>query len=274
MITYRGQPADGTPGHADAPVHMRLVAPQIAVITLNRPSARHAITTDLAHQLYALVEAVESNPDIRVAILTGAGREAFCAGADLKEMSAGSGMATGMVTGAGFAGFVDAPRRKIWIAAVDGPAIGGGFELALACDLMVASGNAVFALPEVARGLIAGANGLRVLPRRLPVALALELVATGAKLTAARAYNLGLVNHLATAGQALNVAIELAEKICANAPLAVTASVDMVRLASQLNECQLTVRISEALSLLAQTADAREGPLAFTEKRPPRWSGA
>ncbi len=244
----------------------------IALVTINRPDARNAVNPDVATQMDAIVTALEADPDIRVVILQGAGEAAFCAGADLKAVAAGQGDGLWTQNG-GFAGFVFMPRRKVWIAAVDAAAVAGGCELALACDLIVASNRAFFALPEVKRGLIAVAGGVYRLPRRLPPSIALEMIATGEPLSAERAYQLGLVNRLTDAGEARAVAIDLAQVIAANAPLAVERSMAIARQAQDLPEEALRKLSSEARAFIMTTADFREGPRAFVEKRAPQWQG-
>ena len=159
-------------------VTCEIVAPHVALVTINRPEARNSINGDVTRQLDQTVKAIEADPEIWAAVLTGAGGVAFCAGADLKEVSAGNMDDLYTADGA-FAGFVKHPRQKVWIAAVEGFAMAGGCELALACDMIVASEPSVFALPEVTRGLIAAAGGVYRLVRALPRAIAMELLATG-----------------------------------------------------------------------------------------------
>lgn len=255
-----------------APVRLESAAPHVALVTLDRPDARNAVNSAVAQALDRIVAATEADPDIWTVILTGAGARAFCAGADLKQVSSG-GM-TGLFTPAGgFAGFVDAPRRKVWIAAIEGFALAGGFEIALACDMIVAARNASFGLPEVQRGLLAAAGGAYRLPRALPRGLAFELLATGARIDAPRAHALGLVSRLAEAGQAVDMALALATEICSNAPLAVRESLAIARVAADLDEAALQTASQEAQARLAMTADFQEGPLAFIEKRAPNWKG-
>ncbi len=247
-------------------------APHIALVTLNRPEARNAINVRVASTLARYVAELDTDPEIRCVILTGAGDQAFSAGADLKEVAAGR---LNMLSTAenGFAGFVTAKRTKPWIAAVNGFALAGGFEIALACDLVVAADDAVFGLPEVTRGLIAAAGGVYRLARRLPQALALELIATGNRIDARRAASLGLVNHLAPRADTRAVAVRLAATIAANAPLAVMESLAIARRAYDLDDAALYRLSVEGQARIMLTEDFQEGPRAFIEKREPRWVG-
>ena len=253
-------------------VRLHMAAPHVAVVTIDRPGARNAVNVAVTEGIDRALGLTESDTDVWVTVLTGAGGKAFSAGADLKEVAAGRALSLRTERG-GFAGFVNFPREKPWIAAVEGFAVGGGFEIVLACDMVVASEDAVFALPETSRGLIAAAGGIHRLPRLLPRNLALELIATGAQLTAARAHAHGLVNRLAPKGQALAVAVELGVAICACAPVAVRESLKVARLAGDLDEEALRALTKEARERNDRTADAQEGPRAFVEKRPPRWLG-
>jgi len=257
----------------DAVVGFEMAAPHIALVTLCRPQARNAINGDVALALERVVMAAEADPDIWAVVLTGAGGQSFCAGADLKQVSAG-GMAGLFTPAGGFAGFVDAPRRKVWIAAVEGFALAGGFEIALACDLIVAAKTASFGLPEVRRGLVAAAGGAYRLPRALPRGIAFELLATGDRLDASRAHALGLVSRIAEVGEAIEAAVGLARHICGNAPLAVQESLSIARLSADLDDAALRAASHAAQARLADTADFREGPLAFIEKREPVWKGS
>lgn len=241
-------------------------------ITLNRPLARNAINGDITRALDAALLATEQDDDVRAVVLTGSGREAFCAGADLKEVAAGRGRQLRTERG-GFAGFVYAPRTKPWIAAINGPALAGGTEIALACDLLVAADTATFGLPEVQRGLIAGAGGLYRLPRALPRHVALELVATGDPLQASRAHQFGLINHLVATPELQDTALSLAQRIARNAPLAVRESLAIARQAHDLDEAPLRQLSAESLARVAASEDLREGLQAFIEKRAPQWRG-
>jgi enoyl-CoA hydratase len=244
----------------------------VAVLTINRPEARNAVNGDVASGLEAAVDRVEEADDVWVAVLTGAGTT-FSAGADLKAIAAGQAASLQTQRG-GFAGFVRRDRTKPFIAAVDGPALAGGCEIVLACDLVVASTNARFGLPEVKRSLAAAAGGLFRLPQVLPPRVAMELVLTGEPIEADRAHQLGMVNRLVDPGKAVDAAVELAEVICANAPLAVRESRKVV-LASLAfaDEDTLWTMSGRAMATLMQTEDFAEGPRAFIEKRAPEWKG-
>lgn len=248
------------------------IAPHIELVTLNRPAARNAISAAVTEKLSAIVADTEADDDIWAVVLTGAGGVAFCAGADLKEVSLG-GMSRLYRPIGGFAGFVEAPRTKPWIAAVDGFALAGGFELVLTCDLCVASERSTFGLPEVTRGLIAAAGGIYRLTRAIPRAIAHELIATGAKIEAPRALELGLINRMTKPGEAVRVAVELATAICNNAPLAVRESLKIARQAADLDDPTLMRLSIEAQARLSETEDYAEGPRAFLERRKPHWVG-
>lgn len=253
-------------------VMLETIAPHVALVTIQRPEARNAINGDVAAALDGIVNRIENDPDVWVAVLTGAGGVAFSAGADLKEVSAGRINSLYTDDGA-FAGFVKHPGTKLWIAAVEGFAVAGGFEIALACDLIVAAEHSMFALPEVTRGLTAAAGGMYRLVRAMPKALALELLATGDQLSAARAGELGLVNHVVPQGEAVIQAVRLAERITANAPIAVRESLIVARRAYDLDDDALFTLGLEAQDRVMVTEDFKEGPLAFIEKRTPRWQG-
>ncbi|TSD56710.1 enoyl-CoA hydratase [Variovorax sp. KBS0712] len=246
----------------------------VALVTIDRPEARNAVNGDVASGLEAAVDATEADDDIRAVVLTGAGREAFCAGADLKEVSAGRGSALRTERG-GFAGFVYRERSKPWIAAVNGKALAGGTELVLACDLVVAVRQAAFGLPEVLRGLIAAAGGLYRLPRAIPPNIALELILTAGQLDAERAHGFGLVNRLVPDVEGLReAALALAAEIARNGPVAVRQSLRVAREAnSGLDEAALRALTRDAFERVAASEDFKEGPRAFIEKRAPRWSG-
>ena len=253
-------------------VTLRLGAPHVAVVTIDRPAARNAVDSTVADGLGRAADRTEADPDIWVVVLTGAGGKSFCAGADLKEIAAGRASALRTDRG-GFAGLVRFEREKPWIAAVEGFALAGGCEIALACDLLVASKGSVFGLPEATRGLLAAAGGLHRLPRVLPRNMAFELIATGAQLTAERAYELGMVNRLSASGGALDAALELGEAICRNSPGAVREALKIARMSANLDEAPLWRATAEAQARLSQTEDFKEGPRAFLEKRSPRWTG-
>jgi enoyl-CoA hydratase/carnithine racemase len=244
----------------------------VALVTLNRPAARNAIDGALAADLERAVLAIEGDASIHAAVLTGAGDRAFCAGADLAVMASGGEAALWTAKG-GFAGFIEARRTKLWIAAVNGAAVAGGFEIVLACDVVVATEHAVFGLPEVKRGLIAGAGGLYRLPRALPRAVALEMIATGEPIPAARAMSLGLVNRVVPSDLLRTAALDIAGTVAANAPLAVRESLAIARTAAECSDAELLMRSHEALDRIRSGDDIREGARAFLEKRAPRWVG-
>ncbi|AEG51512.1 Enoyl-CoA hydratase/isomerase [Sphingobium chlorophenolicum L-1] len=244
----------------------------VALVTINRPDARNAINGAVARGLEQAVIETEANDDIRCVVLTGAGDRAFCAGADLKEISAGR-VGDLVTRDGGFAGFVRAARQKPWIAAVSGAALAGGTEILLACDMSVVSEDASFGLPEVKRGLAALAGGLYRLPRSLPRAVALELIATGEPLSADRALGFGLINRVVPKSEVVAQALALAQTIAANAPIAVRESLVIARDAFNLSEKELEAASDALGTRLALTEDYREGPRAFVEKRAPRWTG-
>jgi enoyl-CoA hydratase len=239
------------------------------VMTLDRPQARNAVDLATAEQLAAAMIRLDESDELAVGVLTGAGGN-FCAGMDLKAFAAGE---VPVIAGRGFAGFVEQPPAKPIIAAVEGYALAGGLELVLACDLVVASREASFGIPEVRRGLIAGAGGLLRLPDRIPVNVAMEWALTGAHVPAERAYAAGLVNRLCDAGEALTVALELADTIAANAPLAVRASKQVIVQSRDWTADEAFARQAEVAKPVAGSADSIEGAVAFAEKRPPRWQG-
>ena len=253
-------------------VSISRIGPHIDLVTIERPEARNAVNVDVTKAMRQIVNQTEIDPDCSVVILTGAGGQAFCAGADLREVAAGQ-IATLMDPQAGFAAFVYAERKKVWIAAVEGFALAGGFELVLACELAVASENSTFGLPEVRRGLVAAAGGAYRIATLLPPKIGIELVATGRSISAQRAYELGLLSALVPQGMALKAAIRLAEEICANAPVAVQESVAIAKCAGELAEAELRIRSAEALDRVSRTEDFQEGARAFLEKRSPVWRG-
>jgi enoyl-CoA hydratase len=241
----------------------------ILVITINRPGQKNAMTLAGAHIIARAVDELDASPDLLAAVLTGAGGT-FCAGMDLKRFADGERPA---LPGRGFGGLVEAPPRKPLIAAVDGWALGGGFELVLACDLVVASAGARFGLPEVKRGLVARGGALIRLPKRLPRAVAMELLLTGDPINAARAESLGLVNEIVPEGSALSGALRLAGRIAANAPLAVACSKAVAAAAGDWPEHEGWRRQRASIDAVFASRDAREGALAFRERRAPTWSG-
>jgi acetyl-CoA C-acetyltransferase len=245
------------------------VTPHIALVTLNRPAKRNTINGAVTRLMVDYLKQIELDPEIRVAILTATGEE-FCGGADLAEVAAGHS-ADLMAAGHGFAGFVNAARRKPWIAAIRGFAVGGGTEIALACDLVVASETAMFGLPEVKRGLIAAAGGAYRLPRAMAPRKAMELILTGATLTAREALALQLINRVTTNETVLEEARNLAERIAANAPLAVSESRILAATTFDATDATLGEQSLQAIGGLMMGNDAKEGVRAFLEKRPPVW---
>lgn len=247
----------------------------LAVITINRPEARNAVNTAVATGIEDAIDQMEADDEVWVGIITGAKTSKgyiFCAGADLKQMSVDPG---GMMTSrGGFAGMVTRERVKPLIAAVDGPALAGGTEIVLACDLVVASRTAVFGIPEVKRNLVAAAGGLFRLPRKLPRNVAMELALTGRlDFPAERAHHFGWVNTLCDEGQALETARGLAAQICENAPLAVRET-RRIMLAATDQPDEVGWKLSgDGIGKLFGTEDFGEGLAAFVEKRAPKWKG-
>ena len=243
----------------------------VATLTLNRPEQRNAVSPELTTAMDAALRRFEADDEAWVGVLTGVGAN-FCAGADLKALAAGR--AAELVTEAGgFGGFVRYPRTKPVIAAVQGFALAGGTELVLACDLVVASVDAQFGLPEVTRGIVAAAGGLFRLPRVLPPARAMELILTAERLGAEEAARWGMVNHLVEGHEVLDTARSLADRICRNAPLAVRESLAIARDALRIDDDEAWERSAAAMQRVRGSADAREGVQAFVEKRPAQWTG-
>jgi enoyl-CoA hydratase/carnithine racemase len=254
---------------ADGTILLNRPISHVAVLRLNRPQARNAISAAMARAIEQCVDEIEGDPDIRIAIVAAKG-PSFCAGADLKTIAAGEG-ASLITERYGFAGFVHSPRKKPWIAAVHGAAHAGGAEIALACDMIIASTDANFALPEVKRGVIAGSAGSYRITRLLPRAIALELVATGAPMGAQRAYDLGMVNRVVPADRLLDEAFDLARAIAENSPMAVREGMHVTRSAADRDEDELRRLQDEALERLIAGPDMIEGAKAFVEKRAPVW---
>jgi enoyl-CoA hydratase len=241
---------------------------RILVITINRPGARNAVNAAVSQGLADAMDRLDGDPGLSVGVLTGAGGS-FCAGMDLKAFARGERVD---IKGRGL-GFTQRPPVKPLIAAVEGFALAGGTEVALATDLIVAATDSAFGIPEVKRGLVAGGGGLLRLPHRIPYAVAMELALTGDHLPAVRAHELGLVNVLAEPGGALDAAIALAEKITANGPLAVAATKRIiVESRSWSPEEQWSEQIKILMPVFTSN-DAKEGSIAFAEKRPPKWTG-
>ena len=242
-----------------------------AIIKINRPEARNAVNGAVATGIEEAIDRIEADDSVWVGILTGE-PPVFCAGADLKEINSGNGAALSTAKG-GFGGFVQRERAKPIIAAVDGPALAGGTEIVLSCDLVVASTSATFGIPEVKRSLVAGAGGLFRLGRKIPVNIAMELTLTGDPIDATRAHHFGLVNRLVEPGQALEAAVSLAEQICANAPVAVRESRKIVLEATNAPDDVGWKMSVEGMGVAMRSEDFSEGLTAFIEKRPPVWKG-
>ncbi|HEV7871235.1 MAG TPA: crotonase/enoyl-CoA hydratase family protein [Modestobacter sp.] len=246
----------------------------VLVVTLNRPQARNAVDQDVCLLVGDAVEQAEHDPEIRALVLTGAGDAAFSAGADLKAIARGEQILPAGKEHWSFAGFVNHVTTKPTIAAVNGAALGGGTELALSCDLVVASETASFGLPEVMRGLIAAAGGAFRLMAQLPPKVAMHALLTGVPLSAEEALRWGLVNQVVAAGTALDRALELADRIAANAPLAVQASKRIaygIEDGTRPDEARLWALTEREMAAVATSEDAKEGPRAFAEKRAPEW---
>ncbi|HEX4777080.1 MAG TPA: crotonase/enoyl-CoA hydratase family protein [Acidimicrobiia bacterium] len=243
---------------------------QIALVTLNRPEARNAINGEVAQAMEATLDELEADDDVRALVLTGAGT-VFCAGADLKMVARGGGIEASATSG-GFAGFTKRDFPKPIIAAVNGPAVAGGFEIVLACDLVVAAEEAVFGIPEVKRGLFAAAGGLIRLPKRVALPLAMELALTGETIDAQRAYTVGLVNRVVPRARVVDDAIELAERIAGYSQVAVRNARRMVREAPYLSEADAWARSDELAIEVFRRPDAIEGASAFSQKRGPTWN--
>ena len=246
----------------------------VAVITINRPAARNAVNGEVATGIEAAIDRLEEDDDAWVGILTGARTEKgfiFCAGADLKEISVNP--AALITERGGFGGIVTRERTKPIIAAVDGPALAGGTEIVLSCDLVVASKTATFGIPEVKRNLVAGAGGLFRLPRKLPRNIAMECALTGDPISAERAAAFGLVNELCGEGEALATAQALAARVAKAAPLAVRESRRIILEATDQPD-EVGWKLSgEGMMKMFSTEDFGEGINAFIEKRDPVWKG-
>jgi crotonobetainyl-CoA hydratase len=277
-MTTIADAADGSRSTTDrdAPVVLTQRHGHVLLVTLNRPEVRNAINLAVTLALGDALEEAERDRGIWAVVLTGAGDKAFCAGVDLKAVARGESVMPAEPERAawGFAGYVSHQISKPTIAAVNGFALGGGTEISLASDLVVAAETASFGLPEVRRGIFAGAGGLFRLPAQIPKKVAMEMILTGEPITAQRALELGLVNRVVPRDQVVDAALDLAGKIIANAPLAVQASKRVAngmtdgRVPAEAGSWELSRSEAQALR---QTADAAEGPRAFAEKRPPKW---
>jgi enoyl-CoA hydratase len=241
----------------------------ILIVTINRPDARNSVNGDVANGIAAALDRLDSDDDLRVGVITGAGGY-FSAGMDLKAFVQGQSPYAG---DRGFAGIAQRSARKPLIAAVEGFALAGGFEIALSCDLIVASREARFGIPEVKRSLVAAAGALLRLPKRIPYHLAMELALTGEPIGAERAHEIGIVNRLTDPGTALDAALELANEIVKNAPLALMASKEILQKAVDWSEEEGWQKQGEISGPVFTSEDAREGATAFAEKREPVWRG-
>lgn len=241
----------------------------VAVITINRPEARNSIDRETALAVEAAIKTIEADPAIRAGVITGAGGN-FCAGMDLKAFLRGEVV---RLPGTGFAGVTQAKISKPLIAAIEGYALAGGFEIALACDIVVAAEDAKFGLTETKRGLVANAGGLVRLPRQMPIKIATEMVLTGDIYPASALEKHGMVNKLVATGTALDGAMEYARKIAANGPLAVAVSRRVMLESQDWPSDELFDRQNEMTAVVFASADAKEGARAFAEKRTPIWCG-
>lgn len=241
----------------------------VLLITLNRPEARNAVNRAVSDGVAAALDELDADDALSVAVITGAGG-GFCAGMDLKAFVAGEAPWHPV---RGFAGIVQQPPAKPIIAAVEGFAVAGGLEIALACDLLVAASGAKLGVPEVKRSLVAAGGALLRLPRRLPFAVAMELALTGDPITAERGYELGLVNRVSEPGGAVDAALELAAAIAANGPLALAATKQILAAQFSWEEADFWAKQGEISGPVLGSEDAREGATAFAEKRPPVWKG-
>ena len=254
---------------ADEPAVLTERRGDVLVVTLNRPDARNAVNGALAQGVADALDELDGDDALRVGVLTGAGK-GFSSGMDLKAFVQGERPYVG---DRGFAGITQRGARKPVIAAVEGFAVAGGFEIALSCDLIVAARGARLGIPEVKRSLVAAAGALFRLPRRIPYHLAMELALTGDPIDAERARELGLVNRLAEPGGALDAALELAGELVGNGPLALTASKEIVSRALDWTEDEAWEKQGAIAGPVMASEDAREGATAFAEKRDPVWKG-
>ncbi|MDB5969169.1 MAG: short chain enoyl-CoA hydratase [Hydrocarboniphaga sp.] len=241
----------------------------ILVVTINRPEAKNAANHAVALGIAAAMDELDADPALRVAVLTGAGGT-FCSGMDLKGFITGD---RPVIEGRGFCGLTEAQPAKPLIAAVEGYAVGGGFEMAIACDLIVAASSARFGVPEVKRGLMAKAGGLIRLPRQMPSRIAMELALTGDFLSAQRGYELGMVSLVTEPGGALQAALAMAAKIATNGPLAVAASKKLINESQDWSSKEMFHLQLQYTDPVFKSADAQEGAKAFAEKRAPQWQG-
>jgi enoyl-CoA hydratase/carnithine racemase len=242
---------------------------RILLITINRPDQRNAVNAAVAQGIGSALDELDADDELTVGVLTGAGK-GFSAGMDLKAFVAGE---RPYVEGRGFAGITQRAANKPLIAAIEGFAVAGGLEVALACDMIVAARGARLGVPEVKRSLVAAGGALLRLPRTLPRNVAMELALTGDPIDAERAHRLGLVNRLAEPGQAVAAALELAEAIAVNAPLALAATKRILSESVDWPDSEFFARQGEISGPVFMSEDAREGSRAFAEKRQPVWQG-
>jgi enoyl-CoA hydratase len=242
---------------------------RVLLITINRPDQRNAVNAAVAQGIAAALDELDADGSLSVGVLTGAGK-GFSAGMDLKAFVAGESPHAG---DRGFAGITRRSSDKPLIAAVEGFAVAGGLEIALSCDLIVAARGTRLGIPEVKRSLVAAAGALLRLPRALPRPVAMELALTGDPVDAQRAYELGLVNRLTEPGETVQAALELAEAIAVNGPLALTASKRILVESVDWPESEFFARQGEIIEPVMSSEDAREGAIAFAEKREPVWKG-
>ncbi len=259
-------------GPTENPVCFDIVDDHIALIRLNRPKARNAVDGTVTQAIAELVDRTEADRDLRAAVLCSTSEDFFSAGADLKVVAEGR-VAELRHAVYGFGGLVDARRDTPWIAAVNGFALGGGCELALSCDMIVAGPEAKFGLPEVKRGIMANAGGVHRIVRALPRHVALEIVATGEPIDAEKAERFGLINYLVDKERVIDRALELAHAIAANAPLAVAGSLRVARQVGDRSDAELRRLSSDEALKVYESEDSKEGPRAFVEKRKPEWKG-
>ncbi|MBN9112435.1 MAG: crotonase/enoyl-CoA hydratase family protein [Pseudonocardia sp.] len=243
---------------------------QVGIMTLNRPRVHNAVSREVTEKMAVAIETFEADDDIRVLVVTGAGERTFCAGADLKALMT---LRPSVRELGGFAGITARAFRKPIIAAVNGTAVGGGMEICLACDLVVAEEHASFGLPEVRRGIIAAAGGVERLTRRLPPAVAMEIILTAERVGARRALELGLVNRVVPRGTAVEAALELAALIALGAPMAIEYSKAVARTVMAQGEAEALAEWAVLRQAVMDSDDADEGVQAFAEKRAPRWTG-
>lgn len=253
----------------DEPAVLTERAGRVLVVTINRPDQRNAVNAAVAEGIAKAMDELDDDRDLSLGILTGEGK-GFCAGMDLKAFVAGESPYYG---DRGFAGITQRASVKPLVAAIEGFAVAGGLEVALSCDLIVAARGARLGIPEVKRSLVAAAGGLLRLPRVLPRNIAMELALTGDPIDAERAHALGLVNRLAEPGQALSVALELADAVAINGPLALAASKRVLIESVDWPDNEFFARQGEIVGPVMSSEDAREGATAFAEKRAPIWRG-